>query len=78
MIIIVVYIDDIIFGSNIDNLSERFVEEMQKEYEMSMLGELSIFFRTRNISIKERNTYILDQVYQGNVEYIQNGILQTY
>lgn len=43
MIIIVVYVDDIIFGSNTNNLSQRFVEEMQKEFDMSMLGELSFF-----------------------------------
>ena len=43
MIIIVVYVDDIIIGSNTKNLSQRFAEEMQKEFEMSMLGELSFF-----------------------------------
>jgi hypothetical protein len=41
MVIIVVYVDDIIFGSSTDKLSKRFVQEMQKEFEMSMLGELS-------------------------------------
>jgi len=35
--------DDIIFGSNADRMSQEFVEEMQKEFEMSMLGELSFF-----------------------------------
>jgi hypothetical protein len=43
MLIIVVYVDDIIFGSNIDEMSQKFAEEMQKEFEMSMLGELSFF-----------------------------------
>jgi hypothetical protein len=43
MLIIVVYVDDIIFGSNDDKISQKFVEEMQEEFEMSMLGELSFF-----------------------------------
>jgi hypothetical protein len=40
MLIIVVYVDDIIFGSNFDLMSQNFVEEMKREFEMSMLGEL--------------------------------------
>jgi hypothetical protein len=43
MLIIVVYMDDIIFGSNDDKMSQKFGEEMQEEVEMSMLGELSFF-----------------------------------
>ena len=43
MIIVVVYVDDIIFGSNLQILSLNFASEMKKEFEMSMLGEL-IFF----------------------------------
>ena len=43
MIIVVVYVDDIIFGSNIQILSIDFASEMNKEFEMSMLGELNFF-----------------------------------
>jgi len=43
MLIIVVYMDDIIFGSNVDQMSQKFAKEMKKEFEMSMLGELSFF-----------------------------------
>ena len=43
MIIIVVYVDDIIFGSNLQILSVDFSSEMKKEFEMSMLGELTFF-----------------------------------
>ena len=38
-----VCVDDIIFGINTDTLSQRFAKEMQKEFEMSMLGEFSFF-----------------------------------
>ena len=43
MIIVVVYVDDIIFGSNIQIQSVDFSSEMKKEFEMSMLGELTFF-----------------------------------
>ena len=43
MIIIEVYVDDIIFGSDDDRLSQQFAKEMQSEFEMSLLGELNFF-----------------------------------
>ena len=43
MIIVVVYVDDIIFGSNLQILSVHFSSEMKKEFKMSMLGELTFF-----------------------------------
>ena len=43
MIIIEVYVDDIIFRSNDDRLSQQFSKDMQKEFEMSLLGELKLF-----------------------------------
>ena len=43
MIIIVVYVDDIIFRSNLKALSVNFAFEMKKEFEMSILGELTFF-----------------------------------
>ena len=43
MIIIEVYVDDIIFGSDDDRLSQQFAKDMQSEFEMSLLGELNFF-----------------------------------
>ena len=43
MIIIEVYIDDIIFGSDDDRLIQQFSKDMQKEFEMSLLGKLNFF-----------------------------------
>jgi len=39
-VIIVVYVDDIIFGGNKDEMCKDFANQMQKEFEMSMIGEL--------------------------------------
>ena len=41
--IVEAYVDDIIFGSNDDRLSKKFVTKMQSDFEMSLLGELTYF-----------------------------------
>jgi hypothetical protein len=43
LLIIEVYVDDIIFGSNDDRMSHKFSKDMHNEFEMSLLGELSFF-----------------------------------
>ena len=62
MIIIVVYVDDIIFGSDIQILSVNFASEMKKEFEMSMLGELTLFLGLQ-VSQSERGTFISQKKY---------------
>ena len=37
------YVDDIVFGATIDAQAIEFSEEMKKEFEMSMVGELTFF-----------------------------------
>lgn len=36
-----VYVDDLIFASNNSEMSHEFAQNMSKEFEMSMIGELS-------------------------------------
>ena len=55
MIIIVVYVDDIIFGSDLQILSVNFASKMKKEFEMSMLGEPTFFL---GFSIKKRDFHL--------------------
>ena len=43
--------DDIVFGSTIDDLAQEFLEEMKKEFEMSMVGELNYFL---GLQVKQR------------------------
>jgi hypothetical protein len=43
MMIVEVYVDDIIFGSDDEKMSNDFVRMMQQEFEMSFLGELNLF-----------------------------------
>jgi hypothetical protein len=41
ILIFEVFVDDIIFGGN-DSLCKIFVDEMQSEFEMSMIGEMKL------------------------------------
>ena len=43
LLIIVFYVDNIIFGSNEEYMSQNFSSVMQQEFEMSLLGELTYF-----------------------------------
>lgn len=43
LLITLVYVDDLFFASNNDEMSHEFAQNMSKEFEMSMIGELSYF-----------------------------------
>ena len=43
LLVALVYVDDLIFASNNDEMSHEFSQSMAKEFEMSMIGELSHF-----------------------------------
>ena len=54
--------DDIIFGSNDDQLSKKFSTKMQSEFEMSLLGELTYFLGLQ-ISQQEKGIFICQAKY---------------
>ena len=43
LLVTVVYMDDIIFGCNNDESSHKFAQEMSKEFEIYMIGEITFF-----------------------------------
>jgi hypothetical protein len=45
ILIIEVYVDDIICGSDDDRMSQKFATDMHNEFQMSLFGELSFFLR---------------------------------
>jgi hypothetical protein len=53
ILIVQVYVDDIIFGGLSHSLVARFVEDMSKEFEMSMMGELQFFLELQVKQAKE-------------------------
>ena len=50
-----VYVDDIIFRATIDEQAIEFSEEMKKEFEMSMVGELTFFL---DLQVKQKKECI--------------------
>ena len=52
ILLIEVYVDDIIFGSDFDKLSHKFAKDMHNEFKMSLLEELSFF---SGLQIHQRN-----------------------
>jgi hypothetical protein len=43
ILIVQVYMDDIVFGGSSNSLVARFVKDMSREFEMSMMGKLQFF-----------------------------------
>jgi hypothetical protein len=43
ILIVQVHVDDIVFGGSSNSVVARFVEDMSREFEMSMMGELQFF-----------------------------------
>ena len=67
MIFVVVYVDDIIFESNLTTLRRKFATKMQEEFEISMLGELSFFLglqvnQTKNGIFVSQTKYIKEML----------------
>jgi hypothetical protein len=53
ILIVQVYVDDIVFGGSSNSLGSRFVADMSREFEMSMMGELQFFLRPQIKQSKE-------------------------
>jgi hypothetical protein len=58
LLIVQIYVDDIIFGSTNENICSEFSKIMQKEFEMSMMGELNFFwvFRLSKLKMESLST----------------------
>ena len=61
-----VYVDDIVFRANIDARAIEFSEEMKKEFEMSMVGEIT-FFLGLQVKQKKEGIFILQEKYAKNI-----------
>ena len=74
ILLIEVYVDDIIFESNYDRLSQNIAKDMQNEFEMPLPRELSFFLglqicqRNQGIFISQTN-YIKEMLKRFGMEY---------
>jgi hypothetical protein len=57
ILIVQVYVDDIVFGGLSNSLVSRFAEDMSREFEMSMMGELQ-FFLGLQIKQSKEETFV--------------------
>ena len=60
------YVDDIVFGATIDARAIEFFEEMKKEFEMSMVGELT-FFLSLQVKQKKEGIFVSQEKYARNI-----------
>ena len=60
-----VYVDDIVFLSTLDHLAHEFSEEMKRELEISMVGELNYFLW---LQVKQRK----DEIFISQEKYAKN------
>jgi hypothetical protein len=61
-----VYVDDIVFGGLSHSLFVRFAEDMSKEFEMSMMGELQFFLGLQIKQTKE-GTFVHQAKYMKDI-----------
>jgi hypothetical protein len=57
ILIVQVYVDDIVFGGSYNSLVARFAEDMSREFEMSMMGDLQFFLRLQ-IRQSKQGTFV--------------------
>ena len=61
-----VYVDDIMFGATIEDWAIEFSKEMKKEFEMSMVGELT-FFLGLQVKQKKEDIFVSQEKYARNI-----------
>ena len=61
-----VYVDVIVFGATIDDRVIEFSEEMKKEFEMSMVRELT-FFLSLQVKQKKEDIFVSQEKYARNI-----------
>ena len=66
LLIAQVYVDDIVFGATIDDRAIEFSEEMKKEFEMSMVEELT-FFLVLQVKQKKEGIFVSQEKYARNI-----------
>jgi hypothetical protein len=57
ILIVQVYVDDIVFGGSSNSLVARFADDMSREFEMSMMGEMQ-FFLGIQIKQSKKGTFV--------------------
>jgi hypothetical protein len=65
ILIVHVYVDDIVFGGSSNSLVARFAEDMSREFEMSMMGELQ--FLGLQMKQSKEGTFVHQAMYTKDI-----------
>jgi len=73
ILLVQIYVDDIIFGSTNDSPCKEFSQDMQNEFEMSMMGELNFFLglqikQTKNGIFISQSKYCKNLIHRFGME----------
>jgi len=73
ILLVQIYVDDIIFGSTNGSLCKEFSQDMQSEFEMSMMGELNFFLglqikQTKNGIFFNQSKYCKELIHRFGME----------
>jgi hypothetical protein len=66
-----VYVDDIVFGGSSNSLVARFADDMSREFEMRMMGELQ-FFLELQIKQSKEGTFVHQAKYTKDIVTSRN------
>jgi hypothetical protein len=66
ILIVQVYVDDIVFGGSSNSLVARFADDMSREFEMRMIGELQ-FFLGLQIKQSKEGTFVHQAKYTNDI-----------
>jgi len=61
-----IYVDDIVFGGMSNKMVQHFVQQMQSEFEMSLVGELNYFLGLQ-VNQMEDTIFIFQSKYAKNI-----------
>ncbi|GKF14557.1 retrovirus-related pol polyprotein from transposon TNT 1-94, partial [Tanacetum coccineum] len=75
ILLVQVYVDDIIFGSTIQDFSKRFANLMKNNFEMSMMGELKFFL---GLQVHQSPCGIFISQSQYAIEFLKKHGLDEY
>ncbi|MDM1441624.1 reverse transcriptase domain-containing protein, partial [Pseudomonas aeruginosa] len=75
-LIVQIYVDDIIFGATNEDICRNFADCMQKEFKMSMMGELTFFLglqirQSKDGILINQAKYVKDMLKRFNLENIK-------
>ncbi|WVZ58798.1 LOW QUALITY PROTEIN: hypothetical protein U9M48_009027 [Paspalum notatum var. saurae] len=68
--IVRIYVDDIIFGGSSHALVSSFAEQMSREFEMSLMGELRLLLRAADQARPRRNLCPSSKVHKGHTQEV--------